>query len=110
MQPKKKGGVITYIKNFLAAEVLYSESNSYTEAHIIYLPLMDMIYINMYRPPTCPTNKFTEPLAHVKTILENLPPSMPTIVLTGDLNFPLMNLNLERVYCGTDDIYSHKRR
>ena len=101
---RKKGGVITYVKNHLAAEVIYSESNSFTEAHILYIRTINMIYINIYRPPACPTNKFLEPLTRIKNILENLPPPMPTIVLAGDLNFPLMNWDSERVYGGADDM------
>ena len=40
----------------------------------------------------------------IKEILNNLPPPMPTITLTGDLNFPLIIWNTESVYGGTSDM------
>ena len=103
---RKKGGVITYIQNHQAAltEVLYSESNSYTETQMLFIKDIDVIFINMYRPPACPSNKFLEPLAKIRGILQSLPTPMPNIMLTGDLNFPLIKWDSESVYGGAEDM------
>ena len=63
-----------------------------------------MIFINIYRPPTCPTTKFLEPLKKIQDVLQNLPPPMPIIMLTRDLNFPCTNWESERVYGGAADM------
>ena len=103
---RKKGGIISYIKSRYAAhtKVLLSESNSYTEAQVLNIVPMNIIYITIYRPPACPTNKFMDPLNKVREILATLPTPMPTIFLTGDLNFPLINWELESVYGGTEEM------
>ena len=100
---KKKGGVITYLNTHLAAQtqVLFSESNLYTEAQVLYIKDRNWVYINIYRPPACPANKFINQLTKISEILNSLPPPMPTIMLTGDLNFPLINWERESVYGGT---------
>ena len=90
---RKKGGVITYLHNELAVstDMLFSESNSYTEAQILQIQDVNMIFINIYRPPACPITKFLEPLKKIQDVLQNFPSLMPIIMLTGDLNFPLIN-------------------
>lgn len=47
--------------------------------------------------------KFTEPLKRINAILDNLHPPTPTIVLTGDLNFPNINWESESIYSGSGD-------
>ena len=103
---KKKGGVITYVDRYLAAktEVLFTESNLYTETHVLYIKDINWIYINIYRPPACPTNKFNDQLSKIRKIIGSLPPPMPTIILSGDLNFPLINWDLENIYGGAADM------
>lgn len=104
--PRKKGGVITYLHNHVASlsKVLLTISNSYTEAQVLYIQDVETALINIYRPPACPSSKFLEPLSKIKETIENLPGLMPTILLTGDLNFPLIDWDTERVYGGADDM------
>ena len=44
---RKKGGVVTYVLNNFITEVLFSESNSYTEAHVLYIRQIETIFINI---------------------------------------------------------------
>lgn len=69
-------------------EVLFSESNSYTEAQIFYIRQLEIICINLFRPPACPLSNFMEPLRKINAMLDGLHSPTPTIVLTGNLNFP----------------------
>ena len=57
---RKKGGVITYIKatEALDFEQLIAKSNSYVEYQLIHLQKRNIVIINVYRPPDCPTEKF----------------------------------------------------
>ena len=54
---RKNGGVITYIKMTEAvyAEQLIAKSNSYAEYQLIYMNKRNIVIINVYRPPDCPT-------------------------------------------------------
>ena len=56
---RKNGGVITYIKatEALDAEQLIAKSNSYVEYQLIHLKKRNIVIINVYRPPDCPTEK-----------------------------------------------------
>ncbi len=103
---KKKGGVITYVDSHFAArtKVLHSESNLYTESQVLYIKDIDWVYINIYRPPACPTNKFIDQLTKIREVISSLPPPMPTIMLTDDLYFPLIDWKLESVYGGAADM------
>lgn len=103
---RKKGGVITYVDSRYAAgtRVLHSESNLYTECLALYLGDLDWLYINVYRPPACPRKKFIDQLIKIKHVINSLPPPMPTIILTGDLNFPLIDWESETVYGGSAEM------
>ena len=69
---RKKGGVVTYVMSHFETEVLFSESNSYTEAQILYIRQLEIIYVNLYRPPACPITKFMESLTKINAILDGL--------------------------------------
>lgn len=103
---RRKGGVITYIKNTVAGgtKVLLSVSNSYTEVQILKVTSINMVLITIYRPPACPTGKFVDQLTKVNELLNDLPSPIPTLVLTGDLNFPQMDWDSESVYGGAEDM------
>ena len=59
----KNGGVITYIKvtEAVDAEQLITKSNSYAEYQLIHMIKRNIVIINVYRPPDCPTEKFSSP-------------------------------------------------
>ena len=68
---RKNGGVITYIKATEAAdaEQLIAKSNSYVEYQLIYTWKNAILLLLMciYRPPDCPTEKFSSPLNELRT-------------------------------------------
>ena len=67
---RKNGGVITYIKATEAvdAEQLIAKSHSYVEYQLTHMKKRNII-INVYRPPDCPTEKFSTPLNELRTKL-----------------------------------------
>ena len=90
---KKNAAVITYIKVTVAvdAEQLIAKSCSYVEYQLIHMQKRNVVIINVYRPPDCPTEIFIGPLNELRTKLIEIGNPMPNIVFTGDLNFPINN-------------------
>ena len=94
---RKNGGVITYIKatEEVDAEELIAKSNSYLQYQLIYMQKRNIVIIDVYRPPDCPTEKFISPLNELKTKQIKIGNPMPTIIFTGDLNFPIIDWQME---------------
>ena len=44
------------------AEQLLAKSNSYVEYQLIHMKKRNIVINNVYRPPDCPTEKFSSPL------------------------------------------------
>ena len=103
---RKKGGVITYIKNSISPyiKVLLSFSNSVTEVQILSIEHINMILIVIYRPPDCNQNNFIPIITMIRDNINELPTPLPTIVLTGDLNFPMIDWESEVVRGGLNDV------
>ena len=102
---RKNGGVITYIKTTEAvdAEQLIAKSNSYVEYQLIHIKQKQYFFINVYRPPDFPTEKFSSPLNELRTELIEIGNPMPNIIFTGDLNFPTIDWQMETADGGTHE-------
>ena len=61
----------------------------------------NIVIINVYRPPDCPTEKFTSSLSELRTKLLEIGNPMPNIIFTGDLNFPINDWQIETADGGT---------
>ena len=89
---RKNWGVITYMyikaTEAVDAEQLIAISNSCVEYQLIHMKKSNIVIINVYRPPDCPTEKFISPLNELSTKLLEIGNPMPNIIFTGDLNFP----------------------
>ena len=61
---RKNWGVITYIKatETVDAEQLLAKSNSYVEYQLKRMKKLNIVIINVYRPPDCPAEKNYQPL------------------------------------------------
>ena len=102
-QDRQQGGVITYIHDDIVGitNILLSESNSFVEYQMLHITRLNLILITIYRPPGCPTELFTTPLRKIKDKIEELAAPLPNIIMTGDLNFPNMNWELENIQGGS---------
>ena len=88
---RSHGGVCTYIRNDLAAEVILQDSNSYCDTLALKVLQLDLILINVYRPPGCPNELFLQTIETLKQMLKNIEEhnhSSPNILIFGDFNFP----------------------
>ena len=102
---RKNGGVIIYIKETEAvdAEQLIAKSNSYVEYQLIQMKKRNVVIINVYRPPDCPTEKISSPLNELRTKLLEIGNTMPNIIFTLDLNFSTIDWQMETADGGTHE-------
>jgi hypothetical protein len=58
------------------------------------VPSLKLALVTVYRPPSCPTDKFIEIIDQVRNWLEAFEKDgqlFPSVIMTGDFNFPFMN-------------------
>ena len=89
----KNGGVIIYVKSKLnlGAKCLLSISHNKIELMIIKFTGIDTILIAIYRPPDATLSSFLYVSAHIREVLEEYSGLEQNIILTGDLNMPIIN-------------------
>ena len=85
---REKGGVITYLKENITVSDLFDFSNSYCDSLALFLPKENLAIVTVYRPPQCPTSKFTECLCELDKWITNLNNKEipPKLILNGDFN------------------------
>ena len=98
-----KGGVITYVKDEYACgvQVLSSGCNGTAEWLCLFLPVVRTVVANIYRPPSCAENKFKDTLTNISAAIEGISSPMPTIIVCGDFNLPIINWETGRSSGGT---------
>ena len=89
---RSHGGVAINIRNYLAATTILKDSNSYCDSLVIEIHKLNLILINIYRPPKCPKILFNQTLQTIKVLLENIESENSTkdIFMLGDFNFPFL--------------------
>ena len=94
-----------YIKEELAAgaEILTTFSNKTTEMLAVHVNKLNLILINIFRPPNTTMEDFRDILRNIKTILNNTPLQTTDLLLMGDFNFPHVNWETMDVSGGTAD-------
>ena len=92
-QSRQRGGVATYVRDCPAwnAEVLMQHSNAFVETLGLYIKALNLVLINIYRPPECEYGKFKNSLDKLSATLASLQAPLPEIMIVGDLNFPNMD-------------------
>lgn len=87
---RKKGGVITYVLEKFASQtkVLMGESNSFVEVLALHIAPLNLVLVNLYRPPGCEVTQFQPVITKLNSVLESLSNPMPELVVVGDFNLP----------------------
>ena len=62
-----------------------------------------IVIINVYRPPGYSTEKFSSPLNELRTKQIEIGNPMPNIIFTRDLNFPIIDWQMETADGGTHE-------
>lgn len=85
---KSHGGVMTYIKSSLASNELLKFSNLHCSINVVYVTLLKLTVVNIYRPPNCTTVSFSEIMNKVRELPLLRVSPLQDIVVLGDFNFP----------------------
>ena len=96
---KCKGGVLTYVNNTIEAEKIYDNSIGGCEILIIRIEEINMVNVNIYRPPRTRKTDFKKILENMNgeliKIIEEKKGKEPMICISGDFNFPFVDWELE---------------
>ena len=87
---KKHGGTAIYLNEKLEANLLSEISHEKCEMIAIKIPDIQTVNIVIYRPPKTKLQEFEHILNKIKEIFNNLEKPDPTIILSGDMNFPFI--------------------
>ena len=82
------GGCLTITSNPLPISNVIEFSNGVCELQINYIHTINVILVNIYRPPDSHLSKFREIVNKVKSYLSTTSIIKPIIIVTGDFNFP----------------------
>ena len=107
------GGVVMYIKESLVGELrtLALGSNDRCEWIAVLLEQHNIVVVCIYRPPSCPTQKFESVLQLISNELANIGPPNPTILMCGDYNLPMINwVEQGTISGGTLDLQDQARK
>ena len=87
---RSHGGVAVYVRDDFAAstEKLAGFSDGTIEFIVLYVKKLDLIIVNLYRPPSSTSESFSKVLDEVEKILKGLPSTNTEFLLLGDFNFP----------------------
>ena len=87
------GGSLIYHRDSLTVTEQETFSNEFVEIAMGFIPNHETVFISIYRPPSCPPEKFREALIFISNwikVIESEIDKSPVIVMGGDLNFPFL--------------------
>ena len=92
----RQGGTIVYTHENLECKVLAKMNIGKCEMIAIEIIPLNTINIVIYRPPKTIGEEFNQILNKMEDIFRNMSKPEPTIILTGDFNFPFINWKLNK--------------
>ena len=90
---KQRGGTAIYLQEKVEAEQICEISHKKCEMVAINIPELQTINIVVYRPPGTKKKVFDVILDEIEKIYKNIKKPEPTIILSGDFNFPFVKWN-----------------
>jgi len=98
------GGVVMYIHENIATScnVLATVSIGLVEYLIVYVSLLNMLIVSVYRSPYASAQDFLTALEHIQAKIDEMGAPTPTIILNGDFNFPIIDWPSGSVYGGSE--------
>jgi len=88
-----RGGVAIYLHEKVEAEKICEISHNRCEMVAINIPELQTINIVVYRPPRTEKIVFDKILDEIEKNYRNTQKPEPTIILSGDFNFPFVDWN-----------------
>ena len=89
-QGRIRGGAAIYLNNRMEANEICAISNGICELVAIEIPDLQTVNIVVYRPPKTESKDFEIILTKIQDIFRSLKQPDPTIILSGDFNFPFV--------------------
>ena len=86
----RQGGTAIYLNADIEGSLISSFSKNKCEMVAVKIPSLNLVNIVIYRPPHTKINDFNPLIAKIREILNSLERPDPTIVWTGDFNFPFV--------------------
>ena len=86
----KGGGVAIYLRDGLEAKVILEDYVESCEIVAVHIEKINIINIVVYRPPDTKLTVFTAIMNKIKKLLEEMAIPEPTVIITGDFNFPFI--------------------
>ena len=87
---RERGGTAIYVHDKIETNEKLNISNGKCEVVAVEMPDIQTINIVVYRPPDTKSHEFNPILSEIQNLLQNLEKPEPTIILSGDLNFPFV--------------------
>ena len=87
---REGGGTAIYIKEEFEAQKIAELSTNEVEMVAVFIEKLNILNVVIYRPPCSQGKNFLEILKTVKEILKKTKAPEPTIIITGDFNFPFL--------------------
>ena len=92
----KQGGTVIYTLEDLECDVLERHSRGNCELIAVNIKSLNTINMVVYRPPGTNEENFSYILEKIEGILEGMPAPEPTVIISGDFNFPFINWKLNQ--------------
>merc|ERR1712030_2441 len=90
---RKGGGVAIYLHEKVEAEIVCEVRHEGCEMVAMNVPELQTINIVVYRPPDTKKFVFDKILDEMEKVCRNTPKPEPTLILSGDFNFPFVKWN-----------------
>ena len=89
---RKCGGTIIYVREGLTVSNETSYSNEYCDMSGVFVSNRNLAIVSIYRPPACPSAKFSDMLSFMNKWLKSVTESYnaPNIYITGDYNLKFL--------------------
>ena len=89
----KGGGVAIYLRDGFESKVILEDYVESCEVVAVHIEKINIINIVVYRPPDTKLPVFTAIMNKIKKLLSEMATPEPTIIITGDFNFPFVEWN-----------------
>ena len=96
------GGCGVYCRDNLTVREREKYSNNFCESQVLEFKELDLILVNIYRPPNSPFQLFQDTLNKVQEAINEVSEkdmkAAKTLMVTGDYNFPFISWPSKQIY------------
>ena len=99
---RSHGGCAVYCRDDLTVTEISKYSNNFCESQILEIKELELVLINIYRPPKSPLNLFQDTIEKVQEAIDEIHEKennkSKMILATGDYNFPFIKWPCRSIY------------